>query len=817
MSGLASVAKPQSSVNSQQTLSINIASAAGVIPGFKPAPSGGLLLSLSAGTAFCNGSTQNYAGGMLPMVANATNYVYLDPAAACAPAANTAGLTAGMIPIAIVITNVSAITSISDMRTVSVGTGGDAGVGGCAADQVVTAINSGAPPTCFQLAFSNLSGTTAVGQLPPATATSQGILQLAGDFAGSAAIPTVSGLQGNPVSPSAPVLNQVLQWNGTQWAASTLPPSAGTGDCPASQFISATNNDVAPTCLQPAFSDLSGTAAVSQLPPASSTAEGILRISGDLGGNSVSPEIVSTHLASPLSAAQGGSGAGALTAHGVLIGEGSAAFGVAGPGLIGQCLVSNGASADPAFASCPNGGGASAGGSNTQIQFNNGSAFGGASNFTYALVTGVVTLNQLANGNATLYGTRATDTSPTGNLIEFQNAAGTADLFKVDASGNVIATSFTSATSGPFSLTGTEGSCSGAAAGKDVLCLGDAVSHSAQVSLNGGSFVSIPQLAGDLGGTAAAPKVTSTHLSSALPIAQGGTGHNTASTAFNALAPATAKGGVVVATGTNTYGNLALGSSGQCLTSNGSTAVWGACGGSGTPGGSNTQIQFNNSGVFAGASNFTYASSTGVLTLDQLTNGGATLYGTRATDTSPAGSFIDFQNAAGTADLFKVDASGNVIATSFTSATSGPFSLTGTEGSCSGATAGKDVLCLGDVTSHSARLSLNGGSFVSIPQLAGDLGGTAASPQVVSTHLSHLNQNSINGDTAGTVSLSSATSASHTFSTAYNSAPICVLTPTSDPGSGQRYWVTTTTTQVTANVSAAATITFSYHCTGNPN
>jgi len=1095
-SGLASVAKPQSSANSQQAVNINVASTAGVIPGYKAVAGSGLSLSLSAGTVFCNGTTQNYAGGSLPMTASAISYVYLDPTANCAPAVNTTGFTAGAIPIATVVTSISAITNVTDVRTISLGSGGGAGVGGCATNQFVTAINSGASPTCAQPAFSNLYGTAAVAQLPMATAASQGILQLAGDLAGNAATPTVTGLQGNPVSATTPGSNQVLQWNGTQWAPSTLPAGAGIGACAANQFVSAIYNGVAPTCLQPAFSNLSGAASASQLPSASSAAQGILQLSGDLGGNPTSPQIVSTHLASPLPiaqggtgqttataafnafapstalgglivgtgantygnltlgtsgqcltsngstavwgacggsttpggantqlqfnnggafagasnftytsatgivtlnqlangdtalygtrttdnsptgnfidfqnaaantdlfkvdaagnvtatsftsttsgpfsltgaegtcsgaaagkdvlclgdatshsaqlslnggafvsipqlagdlsgsatapqvvsthlasplpAAQGGSGAGNFTAHSVLVGEGSGTFGTAGPGTTGQCLISNGTSADPAFAPCPNGGG-TPGGANTQLQFNNGGAFAGASNFTYASGTGLLTLNQLANGNDTFYGKRTTDSSPTGNLIHFQNAAGTADLFKVDALGNVTATSFTSTTSGSFSLTGAEGTCSGAAAGKDVLCLGDATSHSAQISLNGGAFVSIPQLAGDIGGsasaptvvalqghplstaapasnqvlqwngtqwipstlpsassttqgilqlagdfggTAAVPKVTATHLSSPLPIAQGGTGHNTASTAFNALAPVTAKGGVIVGTGTNTYGNLALGTSGQCLTSNGSTAVWGACGGSATPGGANTQLQFNNSGAFAGASNFTYASGTGLLTLNQLANGNDTLYGKRTTDNAPTGNLIHFQNAAGTADLFKVDALGNVTATSFTSTTSGPFSLTGAEGTCSGATAGKDVLCLGDTTSHSAQISLNGGAFVSIPQLAGDLSGSANAPQVVSTHLGHLNQNSANGDIAGTVSLSSATSASHTFSVTFNSAPICVLTPTSDPGSGQRYWVTTTATTVTANVSAAATITFNYHCTGNPN
>ena len=46
------------------------------------------------------------------------------------------------------------------------------------------------------------------------------------------------------------------------------------------------------------------------------------------------------------------------------------------------------------------------------------------------------------------------------------------------------------------------------------------------------------QLAGDLGGTAASPQVVSTHLSAALPIAQGGTGATSAGGALTALARA---------------------------------------------------------------------------------------------------------------------------------------------------------------------------------------------------------------------------------------------------------------------------------------
>ncbi|MGH9352945.1 MAG: hypothetical protein ACRD2G_12420, partial [Terriglobia bacterium] len=156
--------------------------------------------------------------------------------------------------------------------------------------------------------------------------------------------------------------------------------------------------------------------------------------------------------------------------------------------------------------------------------------------------------------------------------------------------------------------------------------------------------------------------------------------------------------------------------SGQCLEYNGTNISSAACsGGSGAPGGATTQIQYNNVGAFGGTSNLTYSSATGQVTLKQLANGNQTLYGTRATDTSPSGNFIDFQNAAASTDLFKVDASGNVTATSFTSTSTGPAIITGSEGTCSGAGAGKDILCAGDSTTHTIQASLNGGAFAPIP------------------------------------------------------------------------------------------------------
>lgn len=64
------------------------------------------------------------------------------------------------------------------------------------------------------------------------------------------------------------------------------------------------------------------------------------------------------------------------------------------------------------------------------------------------------------------------------------------------------------------------------------------------------------------------------------------------------------------------------------------------------------------------------------------------------------------------------------------------------EGSCTGAATGLDILCANSGI-HGFEASLNGGAFTPIPLLAGDLGGTEASPQVVSAHFSGGTQNTL--------------------------------------------------------------------------
>ena len=90
----------------------------GVGPGYWSTAGAGLALNLAAGTAFCGHPPElvTYAGGTLTLPASATNYVFLDPAANCAPASNTTGFSAGHIPLAKVVTDASSITSVIEAR-----------------------------------------------------------------------------------------------------------------------------------------------------------------------------------------------------------------------------------------------------------------------------------------------------------------------------------------------------------------------------------------------------------------------------------------------------------------------------------------------------------------------------------------------------------------------------------------------------------------------------------------------------------------------------------------------------------------------------
>jgi hypothetical protein len=113
----AALAQQPQAQSGQPIFTVNAKYVQGVGPGYWPTAGSGLTLNLAAGSAVCDTGAVSYAGGTLTMAASATNYVYLDPSASCAPASNATGFADGQIVIATVATGASTITAITDLRT----------------------------------------------------------------------------------------------------------------------------------------------------------------------------------------------------------------------------------------------------------------------------------------------------------------------------------------------------------------------------------------------------------------------------------------------------------------------------------------------------------------------------------------------------------------------------------------------------------------------------------------------------------------------------------------------------------------------------
>jgi len=163
----------------QPLYAVNAKYVQGVGPGYWPTAGSLLTLNLSSGTAFCNNTIQTYAGGTLTLAANATNYVYLDSGNSCAPTSNTTGFASGAIPLAQVITSATAISSITDVRTMfSTKSGGSLTSVAMNGDGVI--YNASVPG----------SPVTTSGTLAPQLSTQAVNTFLAGPSSGSAASPT---------------------------------------------------------------------------------------------------------------------------------------------------------------------------------------------------------------------------------------------------------------------------------------------------------------------------------------------------------------------------------------------------------------------------------------------------------------------------------------------------------------------------------------------------------------------------------------------------------------------------------------------------
>lgn len=182
--------------------------------------------------------------------------------------------------------------------------------------------------------------------------------------------------------------------------------------------IRAEGKDVPPEQIQAGFNSL---ARQTQIGLNSVATDPTGPASGDLGGMYPAPTVVAVHAiggtldgvaiggttpstgafttltaSTPVAVTSGGTGGNALSAHNVLIGEGSSAIGFAAPGTAGKMLISQGAAVDPAFANNPVITGGSVDGAPI------GQTTPAAGNFTTLAASTAVTVPSGGTGRATL-------------------------------------------------------------------------------------------------------------------------------------------------------------------------------------------------------------------------------------------------------------------------------------------------------------------------------------------------------------------------------------------------------------------------------
>jgi len=234
------------------------------------------------------------------------------------------------------------------------------------------------------------------------------------------------------------------------------------------------------------------------------------------------------------------------------------------------------------------------------------------------VTAGAYTLgNFTVNAQGQLTAASSTATTGSGNVV-----LATSPTLVTPALGTPASGTLTSCTGLPIS-TGVSGLGTGVAT---FLATPTSANLASAVSDETGSgslvFATSPTLVTPALGTPSSGTLTSctglplsTGVTGTLPITNGGTGQTSASAAFNALSPITTTGDLILGTGTNTAGRLAIGLNGYVLTSNGTTASW----------------QATSSGVTSFS-----AGSTG-FTPSTATSGAVTLAGTLATTNGGTG------------------------------------------------------------------------------------------------------------------------------------------------------------------------------------
>ena len=211
-----------------------------------------------------------------------------------------------------------------------------------------------------------------------------------GDLSGSSTAQKVIGLQGQPISSTTPLTNQVLTWNGTFWTPANVSTTGGISSInglsnSTTSIVGAGNITVSTS--SPNIITITGTG--SGAITINSLATSTFQIQGTANQITVatsSPNIISLSLPQSI-------GMTSIPTFGGLTINGNATttnLTITGLGTSGSnCLTVN-AAGNVATTTCGSGG--TPGGSNTQIQYNNGGSFGGDANLTWSSSTAMLTI-----------------------------------------------------------------------------------------------------------------------------------------------------------------------------------------------------------------------------------------------------------------------------------------------------------------------------------------------------------------------------------------------------------------------------------------
>ena len=307
-----------------------------------------------------------------------------------------------------------------------------------------------------------------------------------GDLSGSSTSQTVIGLQGRAISSTVPSANQVLTWNGTFWT----PANTGSGITSINGLSNATTSIVG-----------AGTVTVSTSTPnvitITGTGSGAITINGlttstfsiqgaanQIAIATSSPNIVSLSLPQNIGTSS------VPTFGGIILNGNATTTNLTLSGITGstQCLhVNASGTVSGTGGDCGSGGGGS-------ITLNGITS----STFTFA-GSGGLSVSTSSNPNTITY-----TFANSGFVTAASSVTWTAPQ-TFDATTTFLGPIVESST-GAGSVQLTEGACPAGSSGNDILCA-DSTLHALKSSFNDGSFFAIPQLAGDLGGTASTPMV----------------------------------------------------------------------------------------------------------------------------------------------------------------------------------------------------------------------------------------------------------------------------------------------------------------------